>query len=94
MTNHPTSRKLNMPISPNASAGEVAELLFEKVVKELADRSDVRTVEPGKRLFFPDGIQLIYLKVTVSGVTAEIKVAGEKAPSGVMLTDGTPRAES
>ena len=47
-------------------------------------------------MFFPHGIELIYLNVTVSGVTATIKVAGEKGitpsevASDVMSADPDP----
>lgn len=59
------------------SAADVAEQLFGKLVKKL---DDVAKVQAGRDqpLFFPHGIELIYLNVTVSGVTATIKIAGEK----------------
>lgn len=59
------------------SAADVAEQVFTKMVDKL---NGVAKAQAGRDqpLFFPHGIELIYLTVTVSGVTATIKVAGEK----------------
>ena len=73
-----------MTTNPDASAGEVAERLFSKLVELLSNAADVRA-GVGKVIFFPNGIELIQLTVTVSEFTVEVKVAGEKAPTTFAL---------
>jgi len=64
------------------SPGEIAAELFAKLVAALEKAKDARS-EAGRILFFPNGIELIDVSVTVAGVTAGIKVAGEKGIKGV-----------
>jgi hypothetical protein len=59
------------------SAADVANAVVTHIVDKLAGAKDVATGREHP-LFFPNGIELIDVTVTVSGIKAEIKIAGEK----------------
>ena len=59
------------------SAADVADAVVSHIVDKLAGAKDVGTGREHP-LFFPNGIELIDVTVTVSGIKAEIKIAGEK----------------
>jgi hypothetical protein len=66
--------------SVSAEAGQ----LFSRLIDELSQA----TREPGARLFFPNGIELISLTLKAgSGITAEIKIAGAAGVKGITDDD-------
>jgi len=76
-----------------ASGADEAKVLLVTALQEfrkaVAAATDETTAEP--RVFFPNGIELISIKVTVSAVTVELKVAGEKGIKGLLA--GRPSAD-
>jgi hypothetical protein len=74
------------------SAADVAEQVFAKLVDKLDGAAKVQAGRD-KPLFFPDGIELIYLSVTVSGVTATIKIAGAKGVAASEVGDDVMSAD-
>ena len=56
-----------------------AKDMVNNVFRQIRDAS-AQSVKGGK--FFPDGIELIFIKVKVSKVEFEFKIAGPKAAAG------------
>jgi hypothetical protein len=81
-------------ISRTEEADQRAAQLLKDAVSCLAERAGVLGETP-RRFFFPDGIQLIDIKVSVGSATVSIRVSGSKdekpqlqPPSPTILPDG------
>jgi hypothetical protein len=71
---------MNQKSTATSTADEAeqhAAQLFKDAVACLAEQTGV-SGEPPRRFFFPDGIQLIEIKVTVGTATVSIRVSGSK----------------
>jgi hypothetical protein len=61
--------------TPESPARETATAVLREIVSQLNQQ------DPGKRLLFPEGVDLIELKVEVGPAKVELRVAGPKPPS-------------
>ena len=69
-----------------ATAKDAAKELLSAAFNELEKRAKPEAGEE-PRLFFPNGIELIFIKLEVSGVKVEFKVAGAKQIPGLLPSD-------
>ena len=73
------------PDASITSATSEATALLNAAFSDLAKTVGVKAaVEP--RVFFPNGIELISITVSVSAVKVELKVAGEKGISALLVS--------
>jgi len=84
MSNNMEHKKVDQTITLVSS--EAQKLLVE-VFKNLKSAASVKAAEP-PRLFFPNGIELIYIKFEAglsekTKVVVELKIAGEKGIKGL-----------
>ena len=66
-----------------AAVSEEAQKLLSTTFEKLIESTTVKVVEGDIRLFFPNGIELIHVKVEAgltekTKVSVEVKIAGEK----------------
>ena len=64
------------------ASGSAAERMLTTAMKELRDSALSTQSEEGDK-FFPNGIELIKLTISIGKVSIEFKIAGEKGVSGL-----------
>ena len=69
--------------------GTVTQEVITEVFKKLGEGAGIKPEGTGPRLFFPNGIELIDVSVSVGltakGIEVKVKIAGEKAPKSSAL---------
>ena len=74
------------------SAKEEAGELLSTALNELRKAAMAKDDE-GKRLFFPNGIELISIGLTLKNITLEFKVAGAEGIKGLLNSEETENIE-
>ena len=74
-------------------ADDAAHLLFSQVVKELSGLRPAAD-QPSGIVFFKNGVEQIYLKVTLGSNAVEINVGGEKGVIQPRALESVPESES